>query len=298
MAFELKQEVYDALIETCVETLKKRSVSRVDEMINKLMDVDGVIIHCPYHHFIVPACLLTMAAMEKYKKEETLREWLELAEARAKDVPGGVCGNMGNCGSSVGAGIFLSVYTNASPLSVENWKWANELTGHCLIRISSYGGPRCCKRTCYLALMEAVPFINEKLRLNLRFNESVICKYSDQNAECLKENCPFYERNPRNCDPGLAIVVPGEKLPKKDPKKDPNCACQTDPVEIEGSDCYISWLAETGEKVRRDQVICEAEVDKRTIEFTAETDGILTHCIENGDRFRPGTVLGYIRAPK
>ena len=84
MAFELKQEVYDRIKDRCIDILKNRSVSRADEMINELMDLEGVIIHCPYHHFIVPATLLTMAAMEKYYKEDKLREWLDLAEARAK----------------------------------------------------------------------------------------------------------------------------------------------------------------------------------------------------------------------
>ncbi len=296
MAFELQQEVFDRLKDECVKALKTRSVSRADEMINILMDTEGVIIHCPYHHFIVPAVLLTMAALEKYKKEDELRAWLELAEARAKEVPGGVCGNMGNCGSSVGAGIFMSVYTSASPLSIENWQWANELTGHCLLRIASYGGPRCCKRTCYLALMEAIPYINDKLGLNLKFNDAITCKYSAQNKECLKHNCPFFERHPRNSAEGCPIVVPGQMMPKKDPSKD--CACQYEPVDIEDADCYIEWLKGSGEFVKRGEPICDAEVDKKTIEFIAECDGYLTHSIENGDHFGVGTTIGYIKATK
>ena len=294
MAFELKQEVYDRIKDRCIDILKDRSVSRADEMINELMDLEGVIIHCPYHHFIVPATLLTMAAMEKYYKEDKLREWLDLAEARAKEVPGGVCGNMGNCGSSVGAGIFMSVYTSASPLSVENWKWANELTGHCLIRIASYGGPRCCKRTCYLALMEAIPYINEKLDLNIKLNDALICKYSSQNKECLKVNCPFFERHLRNTEEGYPITVPGRMMPKKDPSKD--CACQYEPVDIAESTCYINWEKPAGAFVKRGEPICEAEADKKVIEFTAECDGYLTHEIENGDYFTAGSVIGHIRS--
>ena len=71
MAFIMEQEIFDKIKEECIRTLKTRSVSRCDELINNLMDLEGVIIHCPYHHFIVPAVLLTMAAMEKYKKEES-----------------------------------------------------------------------------------------------------------------------------------------------------------------------------------------------------------------------------------
>lgn len=296
MAFELAQEVFDRLKDACVEALKTRSVSRADEMINILMDTKGVIIHCPYHHFIVPAVLLTMAALEKYKKEDQLREWLDLAEARAKAVPGGVCGNMGNCGAAVGAGIFMSVYTSASPLSVENWKWANELTGRCLIRVSSYGGPRCCKRTCYLSLMEAVPYINRRLDLNIKFNDALICGYSDQNKECLKADCPFHERHPRNRAEGCEVTVPAEMMPKEDPSKD--CACQYEPVDIAESTCYISWEKPQGAFVRKDEVICEAEADKKVVEFTAPCDGYLTHEIENGDYFTSGSVIGRIKSKK
>ena len=203
---------------------------------------------------------------------------------------------MGNCGSSVGAGIFMSVYTSASPLSVENWKWANELTGRCLIRVSSYGGPRCCKRTCYLSLMEAVPYINEKLDLNIKFNEALICKYSDQNKECLKINCPFFERHPRNSEEGCPITVPGQMMPKKDPAKD--CAGQYEPVDMAESTCYINWEKPDGAFVKKDEVICEAEADKKVIEFTAGCDGYLTHKIENGDYFNAGSIIGYIKSRK
>ena len=181
-------------------------------------------------------------------------------------------------------------------MSVENWKWANELTGKCLIRVSSYGGPRCCKRTCYLALLEAVPYINDHLGLNLRINEDLICKYWKKNEECLRKLCPFHEWNPRNTEAGFPIIVPEQKLPKRDPSKD--CKCMSEPIDIEDADCYLEWLKKSGEKVVRGEVVCEAEVNKRTIEFEAEVDGILTHCIEDGDRFKPGTVLGVIRASK
>ena len=296
MAFELNQEVFERLKDTCIEALKTRSVSRADEMINLLMDTEGVIIHCPYHHFIVPATLLTMAALEKYKKEDELRDWLEVAEQRAKAVPGGVCGNMGNCGSSVGAGIFMSVYTNTSPLSTENWKMANELTGNCLIRIASYGGPRCCKRTCYLALMEAIPRINRELGLNIKFDTSVICKYSKENKECLHAVCPFHETNPRNSAEGYKVIVPEEILPAKVPNI--NCDCRFEPIVINDSDCYIHWTKNSYEFVKKDEPICEAEVDKKLIEFTAPVDGYLTHMIEDGDHFRADTVIGVIRSKK
>ena len=114
--------------------------------------------------------------------------------------------------------------------------------------------------------------------------------------ECLKENCPFYKNNLRNSADGMPIIVPGQMLPKKDPSKD--CACQYEPVDIEGAECYIQWLKDNGSFVKRDEPICEAQVDKKIIEFTAETDGYLSHRIENGDYFRAGSVIGTIKSKK
>lgn len=188
----LDPAVYEKLRNYCVETRKAGRSLTADEMVNELMDFEEVPMHHPYHHFIMPAALLTLASMEEDASPEALNDMLIIAGERAKQVPGGSCGNCGSCGNGVGAGIFLSIYTDTSPMSGESWQWVNELTGRCLVAISKVGGPRCCKRTAYLSLQESVPYINEKLGLHIALNDEIHCRYHSRNKDCKKEACPFY----------------------------------------------------------------------------------------------------------
>ena len=189
---ELKDEVYDLLRQHCKRTLAAGQMMPVDQLLEELMDYPEIPMHYPYHHFILPAALLTLMAIETRAGEEELGEMLDMAAARSKNVLGGFCGNYGACGAGVGAGIFLSVYTDTSPLSETSWQWANELTGLCLQNIAKIPGPRCCKRTAYLSLQSAVPYINDKLQAHLTLSPQIICKYSERNEQCKKEACPFY----------------------------------------------------------------------------------------------------------
>lgn len=189
----LKDEVFEELKAHCFKVFDEKRDMSVDELQIELMDNPGVPMHYPYHHFILPAAMLTLAAIETGKSKEDLDILLVVALERSKNVLGGFCGNYGNCGAGVGAGIFMSVYTESSPLSEETWQWCNEITGICLQKIATIPGPRCCKRTGFLSLQAAVPYANEKLGLHLRLNENVHCKYSEKNPQCKKEVCPFYK---------------------------------------------------------------------------------------------------------
>lgn len=195
MYFELKQEVFDRLKAICDETFAKKEELTVQDMAIKLMDMQGLIMHCPYHHYILPAALLTQAAISCGKTKEEYEEWMAKAEERAKTVPAGFCGECGTCGSAVGVGIFISIYTGATPKSEEIWQWANEGTGKCLLKIASLIGPRCCKRTTFLALAEGTPYINEKCGTALKSDNELKCKYHGKNAECIEDKCPYYEED-------------------------------------------------------------------------------------------------------
>lgn len=188
----LEERIFDELKDICLDVYGKQTMMTVDELMGLMMDHPEVPMHYPYHHFIMPAALLTLAAMEEKVQIEALEEMLMLAITRSKDILGGFCGNYGACGAGVGAGIFMSIYTDASPMAVKNWQWANEVTGIALQAISKVPGPRCCKRTAYLSLQAAVPYINEKLELHLSVNDHIQCKYYERNAQCKKSVCPYY----------------------------------------------------------------------------------------------------------
>ena len=293
MYFELKQELFDRLREICMETRRAEESMSVTRMLTRLMDLEGLPMHCPYHHFIVPAALLTQSAVFEKRDVSELSAWLDLAEERAKTVPAGFCGECGTCGSAVGIGMFLSIYTGATPKSVENWQQANEITGICLQKIAAYPGPRCCKRTSFLAVNEGVPYLNEKLGLEFTIETDPSCTYHNRNAECLEGECPFYEGGEAMRDTGRAIIVEAEKMPKKDPAK--ICKCMNEPVKLESKKGTLFWVKQTGDTVKKGEVICEGEVEKKTVEFPAPCDGVLTQqCVGDGEVFTAGDILGYV----
>ena len=287
---EMKRQmevIYEKLRGRSLEIFQRGKAVNVTDIATELMDVEGVPMHFPYHHFIIPAALLVATALEKGTEKEELTRMLEVALERAKDVPGGSCGNMGACGACVGAGIFMSVFTGANPMSGRVWGWANELTGRCLMALSKYEGPRCCKRAVYVVIEEAVPFINEKLNVELKYEKNLKCKYFSQNKECKRKKCQYYPEK-------IAIVVPQIVMPKKD-EENP-CPCQDIPVKLEYKTCCLSWLYDVGDYVERGQVICEGEVEKKAFGIQAPCAGyILEKCLDNEDDFTAGDILGYIQ---
>lgn len=161
-----------------------------------LMQHPAVKMHGPEHHFLVPAVLL--AAYYNLKGDSARKkDKIVEAEKRAKHVLGGFCGSHGDCGAAVGTGIFLSLVTDATPLSVDSWRLSNMMTARALMSIALHGGPRCCKRNTYLAIMEAAQFLKENLNVQMDISSEIQCQFSPLNKECLKEECRFYPKDTR-----------------------------------------------------------------------------------------------------
>ena len=194
MAYGMKKDFYGAVRALCMEIREKNERMPVTDTLMKLMDIEDLPMHSPVHHVIVPAAFLTQAAIEEEMSEKEFQSWLSKAEMRGKSIPGGVCGECGACGAGIGIGIFLSVFYGTTPKSEETWKFANQATSHALMDIAEYGGPRCCKRTSFLAVTRSLDFINEKCGLHLSAEENLKCKYHHRNEECLGEKCPFYSK--------------------------------------------------------------------------------------------------------
>jgi hypothetical protein len=148
-------------------------------------------LHGPEHHFLVPAVLI--AAFYNHTREPGKKErGIKNARHRAGMVKGGSCGLLGDCGAAVGAGIFVSIITGATPASCEEWRLANLMTARALEQIALHGGPRCCKRNTFLALKEAIRFISKEMGIRLPEPRDIYCQFSEGNRECLKERCPFF----------------------------------------------------------------------------------------------------------
>lgn len=193
-AINLKDEIFEEIQAVCLKEYEKETIE-LSSLAMRLMDIEGIPMHYPYHHYIVPAVLLTAACKKTNRDREELDEMLDIAMARAKNVLGGFCGNYGACGSGIGTGIFMSVFTDTSPMSEKTWQWANEITGVSLQEIAKIPGPRCCKRTGYLAFQAAVPYVKEKLGIELDLDGQIKCKYHERNKECKKALCPFYPQD-------------------------------------------------------------------------------------------------------
>ena len=161
------------------------------EMAVSLMNSPRVAMHGPEHHFLVPAVLLS--SYYNLISEPALKAIrIENAQKRASNVLGGFCGFYGACGSAVGTGIFISIITGANPLSKDEWKLSNLMTARSLLAVANIGGPRCCKRTSFLSIIEASDFLKKYFNITLPINKDIKCLFSPLNNECLKINCPFY----------------------------------------------------------------------------------------------------------
>lgn len=156
----------------------------------KMMENPYIYMHGPEHHVLAGAALLT--AYKNAGGSVELPAALDEMEKRGKQVPGGICGMWGCCGAAVSAGIFLSIVTKTSPLSAESWGMCNRLTSECLSRIGALGGPRCCKRNSFTAILTAVEFVRRELGVEMERGETPRCGFSAHNRQCIRLRCPYY----------------------------------------------------------------------------------------------------------
>ena len=175
----------DSILGVC---LQNKSANPI-EIIEKMMSMSFCHMHGPEHQVMVGAALLT--AYKNAGGELELQKALSEMYKRGKEVPGGVCGFWGACGAGISAGIYISILTKSTPLAKEAWSLSNQMTSRALVAIAEHGGPRCCKRDSYLAIIEAVKFTEEKLGIKME-QDKIICSRSMNNNQCLKEQCPFH----------------------------------------------------------------------------------------------------------
>ncbi len=154
------------------------------------VQLPAVHMHGPEHHSIVPCVLLT--AYRNNGGDIQLDTAMGEAVQRGGKVPGGICGFWGVCGAAAGAGIYASIVTGSSPLNGKVWSIPQMLTARCLDAIAKAGGPRCCKRTSFIAIETAVQFTREHFYINMPYGTPHCVHYSE-NRECLRKRCPYYD---------------------------------------------------------------------------------------------------------
>lgn len=185
----LCDECHTTGIDIIIGICKKETSCNPIDIIEKMMTLPTCHMHGPEHHIMVGASLITA-----YKNAggDVDLEWA-LAEiiSRGKQVPGGACGNWGACGAGISTGMFISIVTRSNPLAGESWGLSNLMTSRALAKIAETGGPRCCKRDSYNAILTAIDFVEEKLGVKMNRPTRHFCSRSSINNQCLKSKCPF-----------------------------------------------------------------------------------------------------------
>lgn len=183
-------EGLDSLIALCLGAASKNPI----EIMNSMMGQPFCHMHGPEHHVMVGAALLT--AYKNAGGDIDLHQSLIEMMSRGKGVPGGACGFWGACGAGISAGMFVSIISKATPLTVESFGLSNLMTSKALERIGTIGGPRCCKRDSFLSILAAIDFVQEHFGIEMERQE-IICDYAAQNNQCIGMRCPFSKANHR-----------------------------------------------------------------------------------------------------
>ena len=155
-----------------------------------IIDLPGVPMHGPVHHLADGAALL--AAVRNAGADIDLETCLGELFERGSAMPGAICGRWGVCGSATSVGAALSVWHGTGPRSSDRFYSDNmELTSRILAAESELGGPRCCKRNAFTALLTAADFVRERYGIAVRASRPS-CRHFVKNADCIRQGCPYY----------------------------------------------------------------------------------------------------------
>lgn len=178
----------DAIVGMCLSEDSDDPVA----VVRRMMDMPQCHMHGPEHHTMVGCALLT--AYRNAGGSVDLEAALKEMVSRGKKVPGGACGFWGACGAAVSTGMFMSIITGANPLAKEAWGYSNIMTSRSLLRIGEVGGPRCCKRNSYLAILSAIDYVETVTGVVMR-KRRVVCRHNGSNNQCIGQRCPFHPEN-------------------------------------------------------------------------------------------------------
>ena len=140
-------------------------------MLTDMMNDPYIHMHGPEHHTMVGAALMT--AYRNAGGDIDLTACLAEMKKRGARCPGGSCGFWGCCGKT--------------------WGLANITTARALEAIGRIGGPRCCKRDSFTAVIEAAKLIEAELGTALDMPPRIKCSFSAENKQCLGKSCPYFQ---------------------------------------------------------------------------------------------------------
>ena len=153
---------------------------------------DYINMHGPEHHILDGASMLV--AYKNAGGNIDLQEGLERLLAEGIKMPGAMCGSWGVCGAITSIGAVLAIIDGTGPLSNDG-TWGEHMSyiANAINELGSINGPRCCKRDAMIAFKHGIDYINSHYEVRLEY-ERQVCEFTDWNQQCIKERCPFYEK--------------------------------------------------------------------------------------------------------
>lgn len=176
----------ERVLAVCMENTSRNPV----ELAQEIMRDRAFYPNGPEHHTLVGAVLLV--AYKNAGGEVDLPSALHELRRRSLQVPGGTCGLWGCCGAAASAGQFYSIVSGSTPMTRDSWAQTARLVSRITGRLADVGGPRCCKRTGFIAIEEAVAYTAEILGVHMELPDRIVCTFMKGNAECLRRECPFF----------------------------------------------------------------------------------------------------------
>lgn len=147
--------------------------------------------HGPEHHILDGASILV--AYKNAGGQVDLDTALDKLKYEGLRMPGAMCGLWGICGAITSIGAALAIVDGTGPLTADG-TWGDHMayTAAAIGELGQINGPRCCKRDAMVAFKNGIDYINTHYPVKLQW-EKPVCHYSQLNAQCIHERCPFYE---------------------------------------------------------------------------------------------------------
>ena len=178
-------------VEFIIRDIKKETGTSPVRIFKRMAKKEYVSIHGPEHHVLDGASLLV--AYKNAGGDIDLDKALETIMAEGLRMPGAMCGLWGVCGAIASLGAALAIIDGTGPLTTDgSWGEHMKFTSSAASELGKINGPRCCKRDALLSLKNVIAYVNEHYEVTLEM-ENEKCEFSDLNAQCIKERCPFYE---------------------------------------------------------------------------------------------------------
>ena len=177
--------------ELIIKDIKKEQGTNPVRIFKNIAGKEYMSIHGPEHHILDGACLIV--AYKNAGGDIDLTSALEKLMAEGLRMPGAMCGLWGICGAITSIGAALAIIDGTGPLTADG-TWGNHMqfTSKAIGELGVINGPRCCKRDAMVAFKNGIAYVNSHYGVTLEY-EHMKCEYSGQNAQCIRERCPYYE---------------------------------------------------------------------------------------------------------